>query len=293
MNLPVTTSSPADQSLRNLPRAARLYVSLTTVAGGICLALTLPRIDVSSPGWLAGLLVVGLATATIRVPLPLMHSRSSMSVSHAVVVMAMLTSGTGASVLLVVATTLVQSTVRTRLTSRPYRTLFNIGSLALTVTLAAGSYSYLRVDQGSWLDTVGGPLACAELVYFGVNTVLVATAVALSTRQSILRVWRSDFMWTGPGYFLGAMAAAAAYSLSRQSLYWWCAFAVLLYVIFDSYRTYVGRVKEGQEKTHRRSRYSSALSRHWPPLSNQKIVCLRVSCTASWSTRSHSRGRLA
>ena len=132
-----------------MPWAARLYVCVMIAAGFLCLFLALPRIDLSSPGWLAALLVVGLATATVHLPLPLTQSRSSMSVSHAVVVMAMLTSGPAAAVLLVVATTLVQSTVRTRLASRPHRTLFNIGSLAVTVTLAAGTYSYLRVDHGN------------------------------------------------------------------------------------------------------------------------------------------------
>ena len=245
---PPAATAPAAEGLFSMPWAAQLYVCVMIVAGSLCLFLTLPRIDLSSPAWLAGLLVVGLATATIHLPLPLAQSRSSMSVSHAVVVMAMLTSGPAAAVLLAVATTLVQSTVRTRLASRPYRTLFNIGSLAVTVTLAAGTYAYVRLDRGSWLDTVGGPLACAELVYFLVNTVLVATAVALSTRQPLVRVWRSDFMWTGPGYFLGAVAAGTAYSLSQRSLYWWFAIAVLMYVIVDSYRTYIGRLKAGQEK---------------------------------------------
>ena len=243
---PVTT--PAAEGLSGMPWAARLYVCVTIAAGLLCLCLAVPRIDLSSPGWLAALLVIGLATATIHLPLPLAQGRSSMSVSHAVVVMAMLTSGPAAAVLLVVATTLVQSTVRTRLVSRSHRTLFNIGSLAVTVTLAAGTYSYLRVDHGSWVNTVGGPLACAELVYFLVNTVLVATAVALSTRQPLLRVWRSDFMWTSPGYFLGAMAAGTAYSLSKQNVYWSVAIAVPLYLIIDSYRTYISRLKAGQEK---------------------------------------------
>ena len=131
----VATASAAE-GLSGMPWAARLYVIVMIVAGLGCLYLALPRIDISSPGWLAALLVIGLATATIHLPLPLAQGRSSMSVSHAVVVMAMLTSGPAAAVLLVVATTLVQSTVRTRLVSRPHRTLFNIGSLVVTVTLA-------------------------------------------------------------------------------------------------------------------------------------------------------------
>ena len=112
-----TTS--AAEGLSGMPWGARLYVCVMIVAGFLCLFLALPRIDLSSPGWLAALLVIGLATATIHLPLPLAQGRSSMSVSHAVVVMAMLTSGPAAAVLLVVATTLVQSTVRTRLVSRP------------------------------------------------------------------------------------------------------------------------------------------------------------------------------
>ncbi|MEQ1909013.1 MAG: diguanylate cyclase [Vicinamibacterales bacterium] len=248
MSRPAAATTSAGEGLSDMPWAARFYVCVMIAAGFLCLCLALPRIDLSSPGWLAALLVIGLATATIHVPLPLAQGRSSMSVSHAVVVMAMLTSGPAAAVLLVVATTLVQSTVRTRLVSRPHRTLFNIGSLAVTVTLAAGTYSYFRVDHGSWLNTVGGPLACAELVYFLVNTVLVATAVALSTGQPLLRVWRSDFMWTSPGYFLGAMAAVTAYSLSPQNVYWWAAIALPLYLIIDSYRTYISRLKAGQEK---------------------------------------------
>lgn len=247
---PSGASTSGAEGLSGMPWAARLYVCVMIAAGFLCLLLALPRIELSSPGWLVALLVIGLATATIHLPLPLAQGRSSMSVSHAVVVMALLTSGPAAAVLLVVATTLVQSTVRTRLAIRPHRTLFNIGSLAVTVTLAGGTYSHLSVEHGSWLDTVGGPLACAELVYFLVNTVLVATAVALSTRQPVLRVWRSDFMWTSPGYFLGAIAAGTVYSLSPQNVYWWLAIAVPLYLIIDSYRTYISRLKEGQEKAH-------------------------------------------
>ena len=246
--LATTAPDSNGESLFDMPWAAQLYVCVTIVVGCVCLFVSLPRIDLSSPAWFVALLVVGLATATIHLPLPLAHGRSSMSVSHAVVVMAMLTCGVAAALLLVVTTTLVQSTVRTRLANRPYRTLFNIASLAVTVTLAGSTYASLRVDHGSWLDTVGGPLAAAELVYFTVNTVLVATAVALSTRQPLMRVWRSDFMWTGPGYFLGALAAGAAYSLSEQNVYWWVAIAVPLYLIIDAYRTYISRLKAGQEK---------------------------------------------
>lgn len=248
MSVPQTPPPSKGDALFDMPWSAQFYVCATILIGSICFFASLPRLDLSSPAWFVTLLVVGLATATIHLPLPLAQSRSSMSVSHAVVVMAMLSAGVPAAILLVVATTLVQSTVRTRLASRPHRTLFNIGTLAITVTLAGIAYTSLRVEHGAWLDRVGGPLACAELVYFGVNTVLVATAVALSSKQPLFRVWRSDFMWTGPGYFLGAFTAGAAYSLSRQNVYWWLAIGAPLYLTIDAYRTYIGRLKANQQK---------------------------------------------
>ena len=51
-----------------------------------------------------------------------------------------------AAILLVVATTLAQSTVRTRLASRPHRTPFNSGSPAITVTLAGITHTSGRVS---------------------------------------------------------------------------------------------------------------------------------------------------
>ena len=248
MTTPLTPKPSKGESLFDLPWSAQFFLCATILIGSVCFFASLPRLDLSSPAWFVGLLIVGLATATIHLPLPLAQSRSSMSVSHAVVVMAMLSVGVPAAILLVVATALVQSTVRTRLASRPHRTLFNSGSLAITVTLAGITYSLLRSEHGDWLDRVGGPLACAELVYFGVNTALVATAVALSSKQPPFRVWRSDFMWTGPGYFVGAFAAGTAYSLSQQNVYWWLAIAAPLYLTIDAYRTYIGRLKTNQEK---------------------------------------------
>lgn len=246
-----TSAPPTRDSLFTMPLAAQLYVCATILIGSLCLFVSLPHIDLNSPAWFVVLLIVGLATATIHLPLPLAHSRASMSVSHAVVVMTMLSVDVPAAILMAVATVLVQSTVRTRQAKRPHRILFNVTSLAITVTLAGLTFTSLRAEGGEWVDRIGGPLACAELVYFLVNTMLVSTAVALSSKQPLVRVWRSDFMWTGPGYFLGAFTAGAAYSLSQKNVYWWLAIGVPLYITIDAYRTYIGRLKAGQEKAQR------------------------------------------
>ena len=51
------------------------------------------------------------------------------------------------------------------------------------------------------------PLVGAAVTYFLVNTALIATAIALSTRQKIVQVWNENFLWSAPSYFVGALAA--------------------------------------------------------------------------------------
>ena len=56
------------------------------------------------------------------------------------------------------------------------------------------------------------PLIGAAGAYFFCNTALVASAIALSTHQSVFRVWYENFLWSAPSYFVGAVAAASALS---------------------------------------------------------------------------------
>ena len=69
-----------------------------------------------------------------------------------------------------------------------------------------------------WLDdgTVTKPLVGAATAYFVVNTMMIATAIALSSGQSVLRVWNENFLWSAPSYFVGALAAAGSTLISAS-----------------------------------------------------------------------------
>ena len=244
-----TASRPsvAGHGLRSLPQAARWYVCATIAVGAMCAGLDVPRVDLSEPLWLGAVLLVGMVTATIHLPLPLARGQSSMSVSHSVVIFTLLTMGTGEAVVVAAMTTLIQSTVRKRSRRQPYQILFNIASLVITVTLAGVTFFGLRVEQGNWLDTFAGPLALAEVVYFGANTALIATAVALTSRRSPLQVWLADFLWTSPGYFVGAAVAGTGVAMAGQRVLWWIAIAVPLLLTYRAYQTYLNRVKAGEK----------------------------------------------
>ena len=91
------------------------------------------------------------------------------------------------------------------------------------------------------------PLVGAATTYFIFNTLLIATAIGLSTRQSIVRVWNENFLWSAPSYFVGALAAAIAASVIERGGYWMASLAAApLYLTYRTYKVYMGRIQDQQ-----------------------------------------------
>jgi diguanylate cyclase (GGDEF)-like protein/putative nucleotidyltransferase with HDIG domain len=125
-----------------------------------------------------------------------------------------------------------------------------MASLVLTVKAAGFVYTLLGgvyATSGLSLLTIPKPLVGAATTYFVFNTLLIATAIGLSTRQSITRVWNENFLWSAPSYFVGAGAAAIAASVIDQGGYWWASLvAAPLYLTYRTYKVYMGRIQDQQ-----------------------------------------------
>src|SRR5260370_23908909 len=78
--------------------------------------------------------------------------------------------------------------------------------------------------------------------YFAVNTLGVSLAIAFQQRLSWFTVWQENFLWTAPGYFASASAAAGIHVLYQ--LYGASSLFLLppLYLIYSSYRLYMDRL---------------------------------------------------
>ena len=77
---------------------------------------------------------------------------------------------------------------------------------------------------------------------------MVATAIALSTRQNVLKVWNENFLWSAPSYFVGAGVAAASLTILGLLSVWWVLplAAAPLYVTYHGYKVYLGRIDDEQ-----------------------------------------------
>ncbi len=96
-----------------------------------------------------------------------------------------------------------------------HKTLFNFGSMMVSGFVAVGILnSFTGLDYATDWPEVIVPAALAGLASFSMNTVLVASAIALTTRTSIRSIWTENFLWLLPHYavlsFI-ALAMVAAY----------------------------------------------------------------------------------
>ncbi len=235
--------------MSDLPVAARLYVSAVLAAGAVVFALFLPR-TIADPILFAALLFLSSLASALKVNLPLTTSGSTMSVSYAVDFAALLLLGADQTMIVAAASAWSQCTFRTQSRAAPYRTLFSMAALVLTVKAAGLVYVWLGGAPPSApfsLTTVPKPLVGAATAYFACNTALIATAIGLSSKQAIPRVWNENFLWSAPSYFVGAGAAAMAASVVDRGGYWMASLvAAPLYLTYRTYKVYLGRVQDQQ-----------------------------------------------
>src|SRR5438067_9110049 len=235
--------------MKDLPIAARLYVGAVLTAGALTITIFAPR-SIDNLVLFAALLGFSSLASALKVSLPLASSGSTMSVSYAVDFLSLLLLGANPTMVVGAASAWSQCTFRTQSRSAPYRTLFSMASLVLTVKAAGTVYAWLGGTapgvQFSFVD-IPKPLVGAATAYFVCNTVLVATAIGLSTKQSIVRVWNENFLWSAPGYFVGAGAAAVATTVVYHGGYWFAALAAAPpYLIYRTYKVYMGRIHDQQ-----------------------------------------------
>src|SRR5206468_2298076 len=190
-----------------------------------------------------------------KVYLPLTTGGSTMSVSYAVDFASLLLLGPHETMFVAAGSAFSQCNLNKKERNPLYRTLFSVSSLVITVQ-GAGLAFRLLGGTGSAMPftALARPLVGAATVYFLLNTGLIATAIALSTRNNILATWHNNFLWNAPSYFVGAGTAALAASLVAHAGYWVAPFTFApLYLMYRTYKVYMGRIEDEQRHVQQTS----------------------------------------
>jgi PAS domain S-box-containing protein len=231
---------------RALPVAAQLYVA-AVITGGAAIALAaLPHAGLD-PLVFAALVACSCLTASWKVSLPISPvSGSTLSLSHAAHLMALLIVGRDPAIVIAIAGSWTQCTFNVKQRYPWYRTAFSMAAEAITVAASATVYAALggAVQPASPVGA-SGPIVGAIATYFLVNSGIVAAAIALSLRQPVWKVWHDDFLWSAPSFVVaGALGALAAVVIVRG--WGWAALLMVapVYLTYRTYRLFLGRLDE-------------------------------------------------
>ena len=242
----------ADSTFNDLPLAARFYVAGVIVAGAGCLVGAAMQLRLENAGLFAVLMALAVVTSAAKIDLPLGRSHSNLSLSHAVNFWALFALGAAPTVLIAAVSAWAQCTLRSGARNPVHRIIFSIASLAVTVAVAGFPMTFFNAGPSGSVEGLVRNAAVVAPLYFFVNTALVAAAIALSTRQSVVRVWQRNFLFSAPSYLVGAALAAVATVASDRGWFGWLALlAIPLYLVFRSYHSVVSRLREEQEQTNR------------------------------------------
>ena len=234
----------------DLPLTARLYVSSVIVAGGTMLAVFFPR-QIPDPFLFTGLALFAWLTSAWKVTLPLpIVNGSTLSVSYAANLMALLLLGPSPSLVIAVAAFWIQCTYKPKQPYPLHRTLFSTATGVLTMLATSVVFTTLGGPDTS-LDSfaLARPLVGAIATYFTINTGLVACAIALSSRASCLGTWRREFLWSGASFMVAGTAGAVAAALVQRGEIWKVVILVApIYLTYRTYELFAGRLDD--EKRH-------------------------------------------
>src|SRR5262245_2688837 len=162
-----------------------------------------------------------------------------MSVSYVVDIAALILRGPHAAMLVAAITAWSQTIVGAKGQNPAYRTVFNMAILVITVQTSGQVWELLGgTSHHGLIAALAVRRIGMALTYFFVNTMPIAIAIALTTRQSAWRIWMSDFASSGTSYLLGATAAVIVIAVTETAGYWLTLLltAAPLYLTYKMYR---------------------------------------------------------
>jgi len=224
---------------------AKIYVAAIVAIGAACTVTQLAH-------WASHDLVrfvcyLGLAVLASRLKVSLPGISGALSVLFIFILFAIVELSLPEALVIGCSAILMQCLWNYRQRPKWHQVLFNLGSIAITVVAAGAVYSSSVLT--GWRLEPAVRLVVTAVVFFLMNTLPVAGAIALTERRSLRGVWRECYIWSFPYYLLGAIIVGAA-SVVNQHFGWQTASLAipLVYLIYRSYYLYLGRMDD--EKKH-------------------------------------------
>lgn len=236
-----------------IPQAARAYISGVILLGAPLFAYSLYRASTDNNFHWLYLVALTVITSCFPVRLPLLKTNTqsfSITVSDVFIFSAILLFGPFVAAIVAVMEGLISS-LRLKV-KRMYKRLFNGAQLAIVAFIVGRVFEILQAGTGNLaagrltnVDRLLFEAVICGLLYFGLNSTLVAVAMSLVMRQPLGKLWRKNFLWAPPANFANA-STAAIFFVQVPPVDFSATFAIipLALVLYYAHRVNQYRLKE-------------------------------------------------
>jgi diguanylate cyclase (GGDEF)-like protein/putative nucleotidyltransferase with HDIG domain len=192
---------------------------------------------------LAFYLAGAIAASWLKIKLP--GVLGTLSMNYLFIIGSLLELQLESAILIGVASVVAQILIRARAKPTWEQVLFSASSIAIPIVGAnwvLGFPVIADIDPTRCLSLVS-----ASMIYFLLNTWIVAIIIGLTTSKSPFDIWRENLIWTSPQYLVGGAMAGGFHLINRYVP--WQAMLLSgppLYLVYRSYHLYLGKVEQQQ-----------------------------------------------
>jgi putative nucleotidyltransferase with HDIG domain len=231
--------------MAGVPTRARPFVFLVCAGGVLCLLTGSYPWHSSHSLLFPSYLLLTVVASALKTVLP--GSEGTVSVNFVFFLVGICGMTISETLALAVVATVVQCFWRTKKRLSFIHFAFNLAQLSLAIT--AAYWTYIVLFAHVFHSKAPLPLLVAAIVFYLLNSIPVATVVALADNTSVLQKWDTGYSWTFPYYLIGAAIAGLIQFVNRLAG-WEMSILVLpaVYVIYRSYCMHLGRWED--EKRH-------------------------------------------
>jgi hypothetical protein len=229
-----------------LPIKAKVMIGMVAVAS-LC-ALSIGAVRWQSQAWPQLMLLLAAAALSSRFKVKLPGMTSTMSGNLPVILLGVTQLGLFASLLVAATAAVAQSYSSGGNRTKPVQFVFNACTLLNAAGLAYLVYHSRIFTNFTAAHTVS--LVLAASVYFLANTAPVASIIGLTEGANPFALWHKVFLWSFPNYVIGAGLTAIASAFGTISgLTTVAALLGVLFLVYQSYKTYMGRAEQMSPRT--------------------------------------------
>lgn len=236
----MTFQGQSSKQFAALDLSAQVFITAIVIAGFLVIGHSVDALrstPVTSQWFVLAALTLLSGSITIKLP----GIDASISVSETFVFTSVLLFGTAAGTITVTLDGLIISLWLWRKRIGFHKLLFNTTAPALSIWLAAQLFFFVTgvpplTQEATSLPALLPGLLLFAVVYFLLNSWLMATAVSFEEPLSPLEIWRHNFLWLCLSFFSGASVSILLVSVSREINL--TALAVIVPLLIISYLTY-------------------------------------------------------